>query len=269
MLRKLGRLLLTASIAYAIMIAILWAMQDRFIYPAPQYAVEPLPGFSAITLNTDDGLQLRAFKRPADEGRPTLVYFHGNGGTLLAATRATRTLAEAGFGLLLVEYRGYGGNPGSPSEQGFYRDGRAAFAWLASQGIAPQHTIIVGNSIGSGTAVQMAREFSPRALMLTAPFTSLPDAAFDALPFVPAHWLMRDQFDNAEKIGALAMPVFIMHGTSDTVVPFEHGRELARLARQATFAPFEGAGHVLSFQRPAQEVQLRWLEDQVASAGEI
>ncbi|NVE95289.1 alpha/beta hydrolase [Altererythrobacter lutimaris] len=266
MLRKLGRLAVTVLVAYTIMVVILWAMQDRFIYPAPQYAVDPAPGFDVIALETADGLSLRAFTRQAQVGRPTIVYFHGNGGTLLAAANATRSLAAAGYGLLLVEYRGYGGNSGEPSEQGFYRDGRAAMNWLAEQGIAPADTIIVGNSIGGGTAVQMASEYSPSALMLTAPFLSLPDVAQDALPFVPAHFLMRDRFDNASKIDALEMPIFIMHGTADNVVPFEHGEALAKLSPAATFVAVEGAGHALSFSEDGQRAQLEWL-DQLLSGG--
>ncbi|XUU61489.1 alpha/beta hydrolase [Erythrobacter sp. HA6-11] len=267
MLYKLGRFGVTVLVAYSIMVAILWAMQDRFIYPAPQYSVDPAPGFDVITLKTEDGLSLRAFSRQGGAGRPTIVYFHGNGGTLQGATYATRSLAAAGYGLLLVEYRGYGGNPGEPSEQGFYRDGRAAMTWLAQQGIAPADTIIVGNSIGGGTAVQMASEFGPRALMLTAPFLSLPDVAQDALPFVPAHWLMRDRFDNASKIDALEIPIFIMHGTADDVVPFEHGKALSTLSPTASFIAVEGAGHALSFSDDGQRVQLEWL-DQLLSAGE-
>ncbi len=266
MLQRARRFLTTIATAYAIMVAILWVMQDRFIYPAPQYAVDPAPGFEVITLQTDDGLSLRAFKRPAEGELPTIVYFHGNGGTLLAATNATRSLAAAGFGLLLVEYRGYGGNPGNPSEEGFYRDGRAAMDWLVRRGIAPQQTIIIGNSIGGGTAIQMASEYDPRALLLTAPFTSLPDVAYDALPFIPTHFLMRDSFDNASKIAALDMPIFIMHGTADTVVPFDHGKQLAALARRSTFRPVDGAGHTLSFRERGQQAQLNWL-NQVLGGG--
>ncbi len=266
MLRKAGRLLSTLAIAYAIMVAILWALQDNFIYPAPQYAVDPPAGFDVVTLQTEDGLSLRSFARPASDGRPTIVYFHGNGGTLSGAAYATQMLAREGYGLLLVEYRGYGGNPGKPSEQGFYRDGRAAMAWLQSQGITSAQTVIAGNSIGGGTAVQMASEFGAKALLLTAPFTSLPDVAQDALPFVPTHLLMSDRFDNASKIASLDMPIFIMHGTADDIVPYEHGERLAQLSPNATFKGFDGAGHALSFREYGQSAQLEWL-NQIVGGG--
>lgn len=266
MAAAIGRFLLKLAIAYAVMVAILWAMQDRFIYPAPDRIVEPPPGFEIGMLQTDDGLALRSFTRDASQGLPTIVYFHGNGSSLDGALRATQRLGEAGYGLLLVEYRGYGGNPGSPSEQGFYRDGRAAMTWLAQQGIPPAETIVIGNSIGSGTAVQMAAEYGPRALLLTAPFTSLPEVAQDALPFVPARLLMRDRYDNAAKIARLEMPVFIMHGTADNVVPFAHGEELAAIAPAASFVPIEGAGHELSFTARGQAAQLEWLS-QLDGAG--
>lgn len=263
---KLGRFLLKIGIAYAIMVAILWAMQDRFVYPAPDRIVDPPPGYEVVMLQTADGLALRSFALPAREEMPTVVYFHGNGSSLDGPLRATRLLAEAGYGLLLVEYRGYGGNPGEPSEQGFYRDGRAALSWLSEQGVPNSQTIFAGNSIGSGTAVQMAREYTPCVLMLTAPFLSLPETAQDALPFVPAGLLMRDRFDNAAKIGNLDLPLFIMHGREDRVVPFEHGKALAGLAKSAAFRPFDSYGHELSFRADAQAAQREWL-DQLLGGG--
>lgn len=266
MLRKAGRFAATLTIAYATMIAILWALQDNFIYPASQTIIDPPPGYDVVMLTTSDGLSLRSFAKPAAGELPTVVYFHGNGGTLSSAANATRLLAEAGYGLLLVEYRGYGSNPGEPSEQGFFRDGRAAMAWLNARGIVPRETVIAGNSIGGGTAVQMALEYSPRALMLAASFTSLPNAAKDAVPFVPTHWLIRDKFDNASKIGQLNMPIFIMHGTADEVVDFKHGERLAQIAKSAHFQRFDGAGHALSFREPGQQAQLNWL-NQIVGGG--
>jgi hypothetical protein len=191
-----------------------------------------------------------------------VVYFHGNGGSLAGAAAETAQYAAAGYGVLLVEYRGYGGNPGAPSEQGLYQDGRAAMAFLRAQGIAPARTIIVGHSLGTGTATQMAQEFGPAALILLAPFTSIPDAAAAAMPYVPARWLVSDRFDNLAKLPALTMPVLILHGTADSVVPFALGERLAKAAPTATFRAVPGAEHMISQDRALQAAQVAWLTAQ-------
>lgn len=259
-MRRWGlRILGALALAYAAMVGGLYAAQDRFIYPAPQTRHNPAPGFAAEMLTTADGLALQAHWRAPAEGRPSIVFFHGNGGSLALAAQEMRGFAAEGYGVLLVEYRGYGGNPGSPSEEGFYRDGRAAMAFLAKRGIAPARTVIVGHSLGTGTASQMAQEFAPAALVLLAPFTSLPDVAAEAMPLVPARWLVRGRFDNLAKVPGLAVPVLILHGTADRVVPFALGERLAGAAPRATFRALGGAGHMISMEAEVQAAQLEWL----------
>lgn len=246
---------------YATLLALAWAFQASLIYPAPRQAVPVPAGFAEVQLRTADGLSLRAFEHRARGGRATIVHFHGNGGSLAGALVETQGLAEAGYGLLLVNYRGYGTNAGRPSEAGFYADGCAAFTHLARRGVMPGETIVMGNSIGSGTATQMALEFAPRALILVSPFTSLTDIAAETLWFLPVRRLLRDRFDSREKIGRLSMPVLIQHGTADTLIPPAHAEALAEAAPDATLQLFDGAGHDLSFQREPQEAQVAWLAE--------
>lgn len=256
------RLLIGAFILYIAVLAVLFFAQRSLIYPAPQQRHDPAPGFAAAALTTADGLALQAHWLAPEAGRPAIVYFHGNGGSLALAAQETQGFAARGYGVLLVEYRGYGGNPGEPSEQGLYRDGRAAMEFLAARNIAPARTIIVGHSLGTGTATEMARQFSPAALILLAPFTSLPDAAAHAMPYVPAGWLARDRFDNRAKLPALSMPVLILHGTADPVVPFALGQQLAGAKPGATFRAVPGAGHMISLDAGPQAAQVEWLSAQ-------
>lgn len=244
---------------YALVAMLAWTLQDRLIYPASQQRFAPGPGYREVMLDTADGLALRAFARAAEAGKPTVVYFDGNGGTLGGAMVANQAFADAGYGVLLVNYRGYGGNPGAPSEAGFYRDGRAAMEWLADHDVPPSDTIIAANSIGGGTAVQMATEYPVRGLMLVAPFTSLPDRASEIAPWLPVRWLLRDRYDNAAKLPELAMPILIQHGTADDVVPLAHGRALAQLNPKVTFERFEAAGHELAFFPASQAARLAWV----------
>lgn len=238
----------------------LWLFQSTFLYPAPQQPASLTPGYQEVELQpSNENLALRAFFRPANAGLPTVVYFHGNGGTLTGASVANAALAEAGFGVFLVEYRGYGGNPGEPSELGLYRDGEAAIEWLNAQGIEPSDLVIIGNSIGSGVATEMALRHRSAALVLIAPFTSLPDAAQGAIPWAPARYLVTDQYRNAEKIARLERPILIQHGDADTLIPDGHGKTLANLAQSADFQSFAGSGHDLSFERRSQIARRDWI----------
>lgn len=253
------RVLALVVVVYIAVLGLLYVFQSRFLYPAPQDIHLPAPGFEAVELQTADGLALDAHWLPPEADQPGVVFFHGNAGSLAGATEETKLLSTQGYGVLLVSYRGYGGNPGDPSEEGFYNDGRAAMAFLKQNGIAPATTIVIGNSIGSGTATQMALEFEPAALILISPFDSLIDVAAETMPIIPVRMLIRDRFDNVAKIGELSMPILIQHGTVDKVVPYAHAVRLADHAPKAELQPFEGEGHDLSFQTRAQIEQSEWL----------
>lgn len=260
--------------AYLAVLVFLYAMQARFIYPAPQDVPPLTPGYAQVILETEDGLALRAFYSEAEPGLPTAVYFHGNGGTLAGASISNAALARGGIGVLLVEYRGYGGNPGEPSEGGFYRDADAALRWLEDSAIAPAETIVVGNSIGGGVAtyaaVKMAEQGAPpKGLILIAPFTSLPDAASEQVWWMPVRALIEGKYPNRERLRQLAqIPTLIQHGTNDNVIGDNHGRALASSSASAEFRSYEGSGHGLSFERRSQEDRLEWILGLVGAGAE-
>ena len=258
------RILVFVATAYIGSLAILFVFQSNFIYPAPQQPAGLTPGYEEVELTTQDGLTLRAFYHEADQGMPTVLYFHGNGGTLQGASVSNAALVEAGIGVLLVEYRGYGGNPGSPSEKGLYLDGEAAVDWLHQQGVAPSDTIVVGNSIGGGVATHIATllneaDDAPAGLILIAPFSSLPAVAAEKLWWIPARWLVRDQYDNRSRVAALNIPMLVQHGDADDLIEDSHGKQLAATAPDARFQPFARSGHDLSFERRSQEARRDWI----------
>lgn len=252
---KLGLLLLLVVVAAT---ALLYTQQRRLIFPAPsQYPQAAPPGFRLVHTQTDDGLRLAAFYRPAAPRKKTILFFHGNGDNLLGAIEATRGLAANGTGLMLVEYRGYGGNPGSPGEAGLYRDGDAAWRWLAAEGIAARDVIVVGNSIGSGPATEIALRHDVAALMLVSGFSSLPDVVGEAMAFVP-RWLVRDRFDNVGKLAQVQAPVFLMHGDADTLVKPSNLARLRRARPDASAVLVPGAGHELAYTPAAQAILADW-----------
>ena len=181
--------LLTVLIVYGAIVAAVFAFQRNLQYfPSQvlQSAEEGTGGLmQTVTYRTGDGLDLQAWYRRPDDGLPTLVMFHGNGGQHGHRAPSMLPYMERGYGVLLAGYRGYGGNPGSPTEDGFYADGRAALDWLATQGTGPGAVVLYGESLGSGVAVQMAAERPVAGLMLQAPFTSAVDVGQVAYRWLP------------------------------------------------------------------------------------
>jgi len=257
----LGALALMAGLYLAALVALAIA-QRMLIYPAPPLprtgADAMPPGFAAVTLRTSDGLALRAAYRAAALGHAVLVFFHGNGSSIDESAVATALLGRQGYGLLLVEYRGYRGNPGKPSEQGLYRDGQAALAWLGEHGVPAEQTVLIGNSLGSGVATELAAHAPVAGLVLISGFTSLPDVARGHFSWLPTQ-LLRDRYDNRAKLGGIAAPVLLLHGTADTLVPAAHARTLAAAAPGATLELVPHYGHELAFQPEAQVRTLAWL----------
>ncbi|KQZ69473.1 hypothetical protein ASE06_01230 [Sphingopyxis sp. Root214] len=252
-------LLLALSVFALVAATLLFTQQRRLIFPAPaDYVQTPPPGFRLVHTRTDDGLRLSAFYRPAMPGRKTILFFHGNGDNMLGAIEATRGPAAAGHGLMLVEYRGYGGNPGSPDEAGLYRDGEAAMRWLAEAGVEPRNIVLVGNSIGSGPATEIALRHDVAALMLVSGLADLPSVVKSQVPVVPRR-LVRDRFDNAAKLARVKAPVYLMHGDADTLVTPVNLERLAGARPDATVARVAGAGHELAYTAPAQAILTEWV----------
>lgn len=245
---------------YLLLAGILFVAQRSFIYPAPRGPGGAPAGFERIAYTTADRLTIRAGYRPARNGRPTILYFHGNGADWQSSVVATDRLVPEGYGVLAAEYRGYRDNPGRPSEHGLYADGRAALAYLRARGIAPGEVVIVGNSIGSGVAVQMAAEHRVRALVLISPFASLSRLVGEKVRWLPTGILLRDRFENIDKIGAIEAPVLILHGDADSVIPPAHAEALAQARPAAELEIFPGAGHDLAWHDAAEARMLTFLD---------
>ncbi len=245
-------LITTIAGVYIVFVAALFVFQRNLMYhpdstvPAP--TTSAVSEMEAVSLATDDGLRLLAWYRPAAAQRATVVYFHGNAGHIGHRGDKVRPYLDAGLGVLLVSYRGYAGNPGAPTEDGLYADGRAALDFLAQRGVGAGGVVLYGESLGSGVAVEVARRQAASipvaAVVLESPFSSIADVAQAHYPFVPARWLIKDRFDSVAKIAAIGAPVLIVHGVRDRVVPVRFGRRLfAAAAEPKESRWFDEAGH--------------------------
>ena len=220
--------LVAAAMTALILLAVAWSQQRRLIYFPDPYPGPAPPGWSEVTISTGDGLDLVAWHRASDADTPLVVVFPGNGGSRVGRIPLGNALVERGLEVLLVEYRGYGGNPGSPSESGLTEDARSA-ARFADELAAGRPVVYYGESLGAAVATGLATSVPPDALILGSPFTSLPDVGRFHYPLAPA-FLHRDTYPSLERCssGALAgVPVLVLAGSADTIVPVEQSRTIA------------------------------------------
>lgn len=248
----IGDWLLGAFLLYCGFVFVLWMMQRQILYvPSPvrqDRAVWNAADMDIVTVRTEDGLDLEGWYKPPAKGKPVIVVFHGNASHMGASAWKARPYMDAGYGALLPAYRGYAGNPGSPDEQGLYKDAAAFLDWLAKEkDIPPARTVLLGESLGSGVAVAMAadRYRDVKAVVLESPYTSFADLAQVHYPFIPfARYLVRDHYPSIDRIGALTAPLLIVHGRRDVVVPFSQGERLFTAANEPKqMLAVDAAGH--------------------------
>ncbi|MDO8607748.1 MAG: alpha/beta hydrolase [Phaeospirillum sp.] len=222
------KILLEAILAfgglYLALIGVLALSQRSMIYHPDPTRSDPVeagvPEMVPVPLKADDGWLIGGwYAPPRDPAKATVVFFHGNSGTIGSRAFKARVLLDAGYGVFLLEYRGYGGNPGRPTEAGLYADGHAAIQWLTSRGVSASRLVLYGESLGSGVAMEMTRLIEPMMVVLECPFTSLPDLAPSYILPVLARAAMVDRFDNLSKIGGLKAPLLVVHGDLDETTP--------------------------------------------------
>lgn len=248
--RHIVRAVLIVTLAILFVIGVTWLAQRRLIYFPSQVLPDVatvLPGAEEVTFPTDDGLTLAGWFVPAaqDADWATVVVFQGNAGNRGDRALLGRALADRGYGVLLVGYRGYGGNPGSPTEDGLLADGRAAVAYLESRpDVDADRLVYFGESLGAAVAIGVADKRPPAALVLRSPFTSLVDVASVHYPFLPVSLLLRDRYPNLERIRGIEVPVLVIAGSADTVVPASQSRSVFEAASEPKeFVMIDGADH--------------------------
>jgi fermentation-respiration switch protein FrsA (DUF1100 family) len=234
---------------YLLALAVLFVMQRSFIYPtwgSPEEGAPPA-GVTRVEIDTVDGERLLGYWARPLPGKPVIVSFHGNASSprYHAERFSTRPWSANGWGYLAIAYRGYPGSTGSPSETGLSEDADAALRFVQSRaGAVP--IVAHGHSIGAAVAVSLAARHPVSALFLEAPFLSLGKAADYRFPWLPTSLLL-DRFPSEDTAPRLALPVHVVHGEDDPVVPFAQGKALARLFPRGDFRGIPFADHASVF----------------------
>jgi len=262
--RAVMTLVVLAGLAYGGACAYLYAIQRDKLYLAPHADIRPnlaeVPGVQDLRLKTPDGETLQAWYLPPKGDGPVFLFFGGQGRRLDEQSHRYVEMARRGAGFLSLAYRGFSASTGHPTEDGLFMDGLVAYDWLAQQGYDGERIVIHGHSLGSGVATYVATRRRARGLILEAPFTAASDVAQERYPYFPVQFLMQDKFANRDRIGLVQMPVLIVHGDRDDMVPFAHGQRLYALANEPkTFKRMTGEGHSTLTRAGVYDSYMTWI----------
>jgi pimeloyl-ACP methyl ester carboxylesterase len=265
-------LILSILAVYAVICVVAYFGNRQFMYFPDPTRVAPeevgLDGVEEVEIAAIDGTILIAWQAPAKEGKPTILYFHGNGAN--AADRAPRiaTMHQDGFGVFYLNNRGYGGSGGRPTEEHNVADAIAAYDHLVERGVSPEQIVVYGESLGSGQAVRLAAARSVAAIVLESPLTSTVDVARATYFWLPLRILITDQYNNERNIHSVTAPVLVLHGERDGVIPVEMGQRVYRAANKPKkIELFPHGGHVDLFGHGAWEKTRTFLASLNPTAG--
>ena len=248
------------------LVALMYVFQRRFIYIPDKRTpdISKAPWADLLEIETADGLVLKSWWCPPKDGsKPVISFFHGNADNIETRIPKAEVFIEHGYGILLPEYRGYGGNSGNPTEEGLYHDARAHLNWLIKdKNVTPENLILYGESLGSGVAVQMATEYEAKALILDVPYFSVLEMCRFRAPFIPfMHKLVKDHYRSDLKIGTLNLPVFVGVGERDIVIPCRFGTKLFETANEPKkYMKYPKAGHLGIYNKGFGEDAINFIE---------
>ena len=207
-----------------------------FVYVPDPTRVAPkdagLSGVEEIVFKAGDGTRLIAWYRPAQAGKPTLLYFTGNSGNTADRAGKIKAIASDGYGVFMLNYRRFGGSGGRPTEKRNAADAVSAYDTLRGLGVVPDNIVIYGESLGTAVATTLCPQRQPKALVLEAPFTSVVDVGRLMWPLLPLKFIMVDQYRTVDRIGQVDVPLFVIHGGRDSTIPLNHARRIFHAASE-------------------------------------
>tara|TARA_B100000959_G_scaffold233882_1_gene251476 strand:+ start:1021 stop:1857 length:837 start_codon:yes stop_codon:yes gene_type:complete len=202
-----------------------------------------------IKIKTKDNIELLSWYHNKNiNDYKTILFLHGNAGTLENRIHKINHFKDMNINFLLVAWRGFSGNKGKPTEKNLYEDARSAVQWLESKGIKKNNIIIYGESLGTGVATEIAQNKNFAGIILESPFTSMIEAGKDKYPYLPVKFLLKDKYESEKKIKNIKSPILIMHGKVDNIVPFYMGKKMYELANNPKYFYFsEYDDHMMEY----------------------
>ena len=235
-------IIIASSLIYLIVLVFLFFFQRSLLYHpnVNNYFNDKLKvDIEEVQIETSDNINLIGWFHKKDLNRfKTVVYFHGNAGKLENRIHKLNHFKDIDVNFLIISWRGFSGNSGKPTEKGLYEDGKSTIDWLKNIGLSDKDIVIYGESLGTGIATHIAQNRKFAGLVLETPFTSMVDAAKNVYPYIPVGILLKDRYENEKKIKHINIPILVMHGEADQIVPFKMGKKIYEIANKPKYSYF-------------------------------
>ena len=229
-------------IFYLLILAIIFFFKRNLLYHPSEnnyYGDELIVSVDKVKIKSQDNIELLAWYHKKNiEGIKTILFLHGNAGSLENRIHKINNFKNMNFNFLILSWRGFSGNKGNPTEQGLYKDAKSAVSWLKNKGLKTEDIILYGESLGTGVVVEIAQNNNFSGIILESPFTSMIDAAKNKYPFFPIRFLLKDKYESDKKIKNIKSPILIMHGEVDEIVPFWMGKKMYDIANEPKYSYF-------------------------------
>ena len=236
------KLILIIFVIYFLLLVFLYFYQRNLLYHPNEnnYSGDKISvDIEKVKIQTADNIELLGWYHKKNlKDYKTLVYFHGNAGSLENRIHKLNHFQDMNVNFLIIAWRGFNGNKGKPSERGLYVDGKSAIDWLIKKGVDEKNLILYGESLGTGVATHLAQNKNYAGVILETPFTSMVDAAKNFYPYVPINLLLKDKFENFKKVKNINAPILVMHGEVDKIVPFSMGKKIYEIANNPKYSYF-------------------------------
>ena len=236
------QLILIIFLIYFLFLVFLYFYQRSLLYHPNEnnyFGDKVSVNIERVKITTTDNIELLGwFHQKNLKDFKTLIFFHGNAGSLENRIHKLNHFQDMNINFLIIAWRGFSGNDGKPTEQGLYEDGKSAIDWLIKKGIDEKNLILYGESLGTGVATHLAQNKSFAGVILETPFTSMIEAAKVFYPYIPIKLLLKDKFENYKKIKNINSPILVMHGEGDKIVPFSMGKKIYEIANKPKYSYF-------------------------------
>ena len=234
--------ILTIFAIYFLVLVFLYFYQRNLLYHPNEnnYSEDKISvDIEKVKIETLDNIKLLGWYHEKNlKDYKTLVYFHGNAGSLENRIHKLNHFQNMNINFLIIAWRGFNGNKGKPSERGLYLDGKSTIDWLIKKGVNEENIILYGESLGTGVATHLAQNKNYAGVILETPFTSMVDAAKNFYPYIPINLLLKDKFENFKKVKNINIPILVMHGEIDQIVPFSMGKKIYEIANNPKYSYF-------------------------------
>ena len=194
--------------------------------------------YKEVYIESEKDIKLKSWHSYLNPNKKTILFFHGNAGELGARTYKLNKFNDLDLNFLIISWRGFSGNNGKPTEQGLYKDAQKAVEWLEKKGINKKDIVLYGESLGTGIAVELATKSKYSGIILESPYTSMIDMGKRFYPFLPISILQKDKYNSLKKLSMLKSPILVLHGKSDTLVPFYMGKKIYDAANEPKYYYF-------------------------------